>query len=44
MVTESVSKNTSAVIVGSNPGSKYDKAIKLNIPIWSEEDFLKNIQ
>lgn len=43
-VTESVSKKTSAVIVGANPGSKYEKAVKLNIPIWSEEEFLKNIE
>ena len=35
----SVTKNTDAVIVGENPGSKYDKAKELNIPIWSEEDF-----
>ncbi len=34
-----VSKNTDAVIVGDNPGSKYDKAKELNIPIWSEDDF-----
>ena len=34
----SVSKKTYAVIVGENPGSKYDKAKELNIPIWSEED------
>ncbi len=37
--SSSVSKKTSAVIVGSNPGSKYDKARELGIPIWSEEDF-----
>ena len=36
--SSSVSKKTSAVIVGENPGSKYDKALKLGIPIWSEED------
>lgn len=36
-VAESVSKKTDAVIVGENPGSKYDKAISLNIPIWTEE-------
>lgn len=36
--SSSVSKNTSAVIVGKNPGSKYDKALKLEIPIWIEED------
>ncbi len=36
--SSSVSSKTTAVIVGENPGSKYDKAIKLNIPIWSEEE------
>lgn len=39
--SSSVSKNTYAVIVGDNPGSKYDKAKELNINIWNEEDFLK---
>lgn len=34
---ESVSKKTDAVIVGENPGSKYDKALELGIPIWTEE-------
>ena len=38
-VIGSVSKNTDVVIVGENPGSKYDKAIKLNIEIWNEEKF-----
>ena len=36
---DSVSKKTSAVIVGANPGSKYTKAKELDIPIWSEEEF-----
>ena len=36
--SSSVSSKTTAVIVGQMPGSKYDKAQKLNIPIWSEED------
>ena len=40
-VSGSVSKNTCAVITGSNPGSKYNKALELNIPIWSEDDFIK---
>lgn len=42
-VSSSVSKKTSAVIVGDNPGSKYDKAINLQIPIWTEDDFLSKI-
>lgn len=37
--TDSVSKKTSVVIVGDNPGSKYEKAKNLGIEIWSEEDF-----
>ena len=39
--SSSVSTKTSGVIVGSNPGSKYDKARELNIPIITEEDFKK---
>lgn len=35
-VSGSVSKKTDAVIAGENPGSKYDKAKSLNIPIWDE--------
>ncbi len=37
--SSSVSKSTDAVIVGENPGSKYDKALELKVPIWTEEDF-----
>ena len=37
--SSSVSKNTFAVVVGDNPGSKYDKAIELGITIWNEEEF-----
>ena len=40
-VSSSVSSKTSAVIVGDNPGSKYTKALSLNIPIWNEEEFLE---
>ena len=36
--SSSVSKKTSVVIVGENPGSKYTKAMELGIPIWNEED------
>lgn len=38
-MTSSVSKNTSLVIVGENAGSKYDKAIQLNIPIIDDNKF-----
>ena len=36
-VSDSVSKKTNVVIVGDNPGSKYDKAQKLGITIWNDE-------
>ena len=42
-VSGSVSAKTSAVIVGDAPGSKYTKAMSLNIPIWNEEEFLEKI-
>lgn len=41
---DSVSKKTSVVIVGENPGSKYEKAKNLGIEIWTEEEFLKQIK
>lgn len=37
MTSSSVSKKTDVVIVGENPGSKFDKAKELNIEIWNEE-------
>lgn len=42
--TDSVSSKTSFVIVGEDPGSKYEKAKKLKIPILTEEEFLKLIK
>ena len=41
---DSVSKKTSVVIVGEKPGSKYDKALQLGIPIWTEEEFKEKLQ
>jgi DNA ligase (NAD+) len=34
-VTGSVSKKTGFVVVGGNPGSKYDKAVQLKVPVLS---------
>ncbi|MFF7373477.1 NAD-dependent DNA ligase LigA [Streptomyces tricolor] len=38
-VTGSVSKKTSFVVVGDNPGSKYDKAMQLKVPVLNEDGF-----
>ncbi|MFB7190809.1 NAD-dependent DNA ligase LigA [Streptomyces sp. NPDC056230] len=38
-VTGSVSKKTSFVVVGDNPGSKYDKAMQLKVPVLDERGF-----
>jgi DNA ligase (NAD+) len=40
-VTGSVSKNTDYVVVGDNPGSKHDKAVKLGVEILDEAGCLK---
>lgn len=42
-VSSSVSKNTAYVVVGENPGSKYDKARELGVEIIDEKEFLKII-
>ena len=42
-ISESVSKKTSYVITGSEPGSKFAKAQKLGIKILNEKDFLRLI-
>ncbi len=39
-VSNSVSKKTTYVIVGKEPGSKYEKAKKLGVSILGEEEFL----
>lgn len=38
---ETVTSKTNYVIIGKNPGSKYEKAKKLKIKIISEKEFLK---
>ncbi|HUC88651.1 MAG TPA: NAD-dependent DNA ligase LigA [Candidatus Paceibacterota bacterium] len=40
-ISGSVSKNTSYVVVGDEPGSKYNDAINLGISILDEKSFLK---
>jgi len=41
--SSSVSRSNSLVVVGKNPGSKYEKAKQLNIKIIYEDEFLKMI-
>ena len=43
-VTDSVTSKTDVLIVGSEAGSKLDKAKKLNITIWDEEKLNEMIQ
>ncbi|KIQ64235.1 NAD-dependent DNA ligase LigA [Kitasatospora griseola] len=38
-VTGSVSKKTHFVVVGDNPGSKYDKAVQLGVPVLDDAGF-----
>ena len=40
IVTSSVSKKTDYLILGKDPGSKYEKAKKLNVKIIDEKEFL----
>ena len=40
-VSSSVSKKTDYVLVGKDPGSKYDKAVELGVKIITEEEFYK---
>jgi DNA ligase (NAD+) len=42
-VSSSVSKNTSYILLGSDPGSKYDDGVKLGVKMLDEEQFLKMV-
>lgn len=42
--TSSVSKKTDFIVVGSEPGSKYKKALELNIKILNENEFKELIK
>ncbi len=42
-ISSSVSKETDFVVVGTEPGSKHDKAKKLGVKIVNEKEFLKLI-
>jgi DNA ligase (NAD+) len=43
-ITSSVSKKTDFVVVGKDPGSKYDKALELKVKTLDEEEFKKLIR
>ncbi|RUM90892.1 MAG: DNA ligase (NAD(+)) LigA [Thermovibrio sp.] len=42
--TNSVTRRTSFVVVGKNPGSKYQRAQKLGIKMINEEEFIKMLK
>ena len=43
-VASSVSKKTAFVVVGENPGSKYDKAVQLGVETIDEDGFLRRLK
>lgn len=42
-VTNSVTKKTNFVVLGANPGSKYEKALELGVPVILESDFVARL-
>ena len=43
-VSSSVSKNTDFILLGEEPGSKYDKGLSLGIKMISEQELLKMVE
>jgi DNA ligase (NAD+) len=43
-VASLVSKNTTYVVAGADPGSKYDEAVKLGVEILDEKGFISLIE
>lgn len=43
-ITGSVSKKTDFVVAGADPGSKYEKAVELGVPILDEADLMKMLE
>jgi DNA ligase (NAD+) len=43
-VSSTVSRETDFLVAGNEPGSKYEKAVKLNVKILDEKEFLKMIE
>lgn len=43
-VTSAVSSSTDLLVAGDDAGSKLEKANKLNVQVWDEETFLKEVE